>query len=304
MKKVIDFGKYKVENIPTALLKVYDDNKKGIDPFFWRGILFKPTFGRGNTIFVKNYVADFQGLKLVLEDDKLFISNSIHKFFKGDNYSDFTHSELIQSIDLLSDKLGVSDELIVPTFLEFGINTSFSDITTYLESIAIYKGKSFAPMKKGSVAYGRKLEMHEVYTKAYDKSKEFLLHYKNPCPINDLLRVEIGLKGKRQLSFIPSLADLKKEETLRLLQSKLLYYFELIEFDECYNLQRISNRDLELLYAGKNPVFWKDYRKSNTEVSKKRKQDYKKLCSERRMIGLKDEAILKIKEKTEFLISN
>lgn len=304
MKTVIDFGKYKVEDVPPTLLTVCDESKKEFEPFYWRDILFKPTYGKGNKIFMKNYVADIRGLKVVLEDDMLFISNSLHKFFKGDNYSDFTRSELIESIDLLSDNLGVSDDSIVPTFLEFGINTSFLDVTAYLDSMALYKGKSFYPMKKSSVEYGRKVEMCEVFAKAYDKSKEFLLHYKIPCPINDLLRVEIGLKGKRQLSFIPSLADLKKEETLRLLRQKLLYYFELIEFDECYNLQGISNRDLELLYAGKNPEFWKDYRKSNTEVSKKRRQEYKKLCSERAMIGLKDEAIQKIKEKTEFLINN
>lgn len=304
MKKVIDFGKYKVEDVPTALLTACDESKKKLEPFYWRDILFKPTYGNGNETFVKNYFADIKGLKVVLEDDKLFINNSLHKFFKGDNYSDFSRSELIQSIDLLSDNLGVCDKSIIPNFLEFGINTSFSDVTSYLYSMALYKGKNFYPMKKKSVEYGRKVEMCEVYAKAYDKSKEFLLHNKIPCPINDLLRVEIGLKGKRQLSFIPSLADLKKEETLRILQQKLLYYFEHIEFDEYYNLEGISYRDLELLYAGKNPEFWENYRKSNTEVCKKRRQQYRKLCSERSVVGLKDEVILKIKEKTELLISN
>ncbi len=304
MKKVIDFGKYNVKDVPPALLKIYDKSKAEFEPFYWRGILFKPTYGRGNKIFVKNYAADHQGLKVVLEEDIIHISNSLHKFFKGNNYSDFTRSELIASIDLLSDSLGVSDQLILPTFLEFGINTTFSDMTAYLNSMALYKGKNFYPMKKNSVEYGKKVEMCEVYAKAYDKSKEFLLHNKITCPINDLLRVEIGLKGKRQLSIIPNLADLKKKETLLLLQQKLLYYFKFIEFDEFYNLQGISNRDLELLYAGKNPEFWKDYRRLNIEVGKKRRQEYKKICREREIVGLKDEAIQQIQEKTNFLINN
>ena len=303
---MIDFGKYNVIELPKELLQIHDKSSKNKQPFYWREILFKPVFGNGNDVFISKYTADIRGLRLGLRENQLVISNSLHKFFKGNNYSDFTRSELIQSIDLLSDILGIKSTLIMPAIIEYGINEKISDIDNYLNSILNYKGKQIGVMRKKSSEYGRKLEMEQVYIKAYDKTKETWFHYKQRLTIDNsnLLRAEIGLIGKKQLSFIPNLNALKNIDTLKILQKKLLYYFEFIELNESYNLNNISNRDLELLHAGQNPLFWKDYKKVNYECSKKRKQQYKKICSDKRNVGLREEVIQKIKEKAEYLIEN
>ncbi len=303
---MIDFGKYNVSELPKDLLQIHEKSCKSKEHFYWREILFKPVFGNGNDVFISKYTADIRGLRVSLRENKLVISNSLHKFFHGNNHSDFTRSELIQSIDLLSDILGVKSTLITPAIIEFGINEKISDVDNYLNSISNYKGKQIGVMRNKSSEYGRKLEMEQVYIKAYDKTKETWFHYKRRLTIenSNLLRVEIGLIGKKQLSFIPNLSALTNIDTLKILQKKLLYYFELIQLNENFNLNNISNRDLELLHAGKSPFFWKEYKKVNYESSKKRKQQYKKICSDKRIEGVREEVIEKIKEKTEYLIEN
>ena len=83
-----------------------------------------------------------------------------------------------------------------------------------------------------------------------------------------------------------------------------MYYFDKIVFDEAYNLDKIENRDLELLYAGENPKFWTEYSRQNREVAKKRKQKYNKIRKERVIPNLHKNVMDKTTSKLNFLFRN
>lgn len=171
--------------------------------FTWNNIDFVPEYT--NSRYIKKYISEIKGIRLDLYDNTLKISNSLHKFFKGNNYSDFYYSEIIQSIDLLGNILQITAPKMKLTKLEFGINEFFDDWQTILGSINHYKHKEFDKMK--SKCYGKKLRMEQVYIKIYDKSEQVYLQNREKINPN-MLRLEIGLLGK-ELSFIPNMEALK-----------------------------------------------------------------------------------------------
>lgn len=129
--------------LPQDLVHICKKNLREKEPFYWKDILFKPVYGKGNEEYVIKFTAEIRDLKLELKPHELIISNSLHKFFKGNNYSDFTRAELIKSIELLSNTLGIKETLIVPIKMEFGVNCEFNLVDDYIGSILNYKGKPF-----------------------------------------------------------------------------------------------------------------------------------------------------------------
>lgn len=297
---MIDCIQCKVEKVPISLLKARDKALLEKQAFTWNDIDFVPEYA--NSRYIKKYIAEIKGIKIDLYDNTLKISNSLHKFFKGNNYSDFSYSEIIQSIDLMEDILQITASKMKPTKLEFGINEFFDDWQTILGSINHYKHKEFDKMKSKSKCYGKKLRMEQVYIKVYDKLEQVYLQNRERISPN-MLRLEIGLLGK-ELSFIPNMEALKQFDILNKLKEKFLYYFDKIIFDEPYNLDKIENRDLELFFAGENPKFWTEYTKQNKEVAKKRKQKYSKIRKERVLPNLHKSVMDKATSKLNFLFRN
>lgn len=297
---MIDYIQCKVEEVPISLLKARDKALVEKQTFTWNDIDFVPEYT--NSCYIKKYIAKIEGIRIELYDNTLKISNSLHKFFKGNNHSDFYYSEIIQSIDLLGNILQISPSKMYITKLEFGINQFFDNYQVILNSINHYKNKEFDKMKSKSKCYGMKLSMEEVYIKIYNKSEQvYFLNRERISP--NILRLEIGLSGK-QLSFIPNVEALKHFDILNKLKEKFLYYFDKIVFDEAYNLDKIENRDLELLYAGENPKFWTEYSRQNREVAKKRKQKYNKIRKERVIPNLHKNVMDKTTSKLNFLFRN
>ena len=69
------------EELNVFISKVYD----------LHGILFYPVLNT-KTGQVKYWESTYENLKLRLTNDSLVVLNSWHKFFKGNNYSDYTLS--------------------------------------------------------------------------------------------------------------------------------------------------------------------------------------------------------------------
>lgn len=118
---MIDLGRYKIASPPKELIsKSKKEEEK--EPFSWNGMLFKSVYGKGNNPYVSKFIANARGLRLDLRNEELTVSNSVHKFLKGINYSDFTFFELLESINLLSDMIKTDSALIQPFCLEFEVN--------------------------------------------------------------------------------------------------------------------------------------------------------------------------------------
>ncbi|SMC75526.1 hypothetical protein [Moheibacter sediminis] len=299
---MIDYQVSKVTHLPKDLLDRYYRSEKNMIPFEWRGTMYKPIYHSGNELLVKSFNAELEGIRLNLRNDELIVSNSLHKFQKENNYSDFAHSELVESIDRLSEFLGINSKLFKLSKLEIGVNTETEYADEYWNSILHYKNKPFNSMLKGTKAYGKKIIMEQISVKSYNKTTENYLHYGEAIRRN-LLRTEIELRGKKQMVVAPNLESLKSKDVICKLRTKFLYYFERIIFDELFDLKGIKNQDLELLFAGKNSDYWKTFRKVNMESYKKRKQKYNRLHSERKIESFNDEIFLQIIQKMDYLIN-
>lgn len=77
----------------------YEISSELYEPFYWKELYFTPKFKKG---FLNGFESDFKGLKIILYEDKIRITNSLHKFYKGNNHSDFTFSELTDSINIIT----------------------------------------------------------------------------------------------------------------------------------------------------------------------------------------------------------
>ena len=46
--------------------------------------------------------------KVIPNDYKMMVENSLHKYYKGVNYDDFTYSDIVEASDSLANLTGIS----------------------------------------------------------------------------------------------------------------------------------------------------------------------------------------------------
>ena len=147
----------------------YEISSESYEPFYWKDLCFTPKFKKG---FLNGFESEFKGLKVILYEDKIRITNSLHKFCKGNNYSDFTFSELTDSINLITNYFEIEASQFVIRKLEYGFNiTTPQPAKEYLNLFAEYHSREFEKMKHKHIFYGRKCVMSEYALKVYDKSQ-------------------------------------------------------------------------------------------------------------------------------------
>lgn len=80
-------------------------------------------------ISYETYKQNFENMELKITNKEAYIHNSIHNFYNravygvDGNFNDFKHSNLVNSIDFLEDRIKFpSDKLYLSQGLEFGLN--------------------------------------------------------------------------------------------------------------------------------------------------------------------------------------
>ncbi len=136
----------------------------------------------------------------------LTISGSLHKFWKGDNFSFFTFEEAQLALAEISTTCGIPLENFIVTSIEIGINIKMKhDPKTYLNIIKSFKGLPFIPMtplSKTSQIRGVRCKLSEYDLKFYDKTFETIrsekIKVKDRVKIpSNLLRFEVAFSGKQ-----------------------------------------------------------------------------------------------------------
>lgn len=228
---------------------------KSISPFEWQELTFVPKFKKG--VF-KVFESEYKDLRVVLYYNKIELSNSLHKFYKGNNYTDFTHSELVNAIAEICIKFEIEAKCWEIKKMEFGFNIKTPQpANEYLDLFLEYKGREFEKMKHKQNNYGRKCFMSEYALKAYDKSYQ--------CKVVDsiaisskLLRVEFLYNQKRKLpEQIKSLADLIDREKIKELYKDLSEAFIKVIYDDEVDFSGSTNEERTLFYASLNPLYMK-----------------------------------------------
>ena len=247
--------------------------EQSVIPFIWKGLTFFPQFVTAE--LVTNYVAEWGNLRLMIKGDHLIVRNSLHKFFKGENYSDFTYTEVCNAIDLLFLQLEIKEHEFSVKKLEFGLNVNMNiQVSELLPCLLFYKGKEFDNLRSKAHKYGVKCFLTEYCVKVYDKVKQ--VKDKDLISLDgNLMRFELQFNVKRKIPGVSSLKDLKEPENLELLFQECLKALKNIEIKEMSDLSLLKSRDRELLFAGKMKDFWVNEKKISPENYKKRKAKYK-----------------------------
>lgn len=222
----------------------------------------------------------FENLLITIDDSEISISNSLHKLVKGNNYSDFTFSELLKAIELIEDITGIAAKEFTLKKLEFALNIETSKPAyKYLEMFSDFKGKEFDKMRWGAFWYGIKYFFTEYALKVYDKT-EFAKRKDGETTGKNILRFEIQYNRQRKIPIVKTLSDLKNSENLKALFKQYIETVDKLNAIGNEDFSKISNRERELYFAGGNSRFWMVEREANRHTAKDKRKHFRKIQQE------------------------
>ncbi len=162
----IDCAKFLID---TNVAKIVRNN---IEPFIYQDILLIPHFTKAGAL--KCFQGELRNLRIYFFpiSNKLRITNSLHKYAHGCNYTDFKLSEFKNTIEELSDFFHENlFEGDVKSF-EIGCNIIVPDANASWKRLASYKANPFKAIVSYGLPYGASC-FHKQYTsKIYNKSVE------------------------------------------------------------------------------------------------------------------------------------
>lgn len=181
-------------SIKRDVSKIVNGRKEA---FMLWAILFIPFFNKiGDLKYFKGFLNNLQ-IKLNPYSNKIFITNSLHKYKHGCNYTDFPLSQLKETIYELSDLLheNLLDANVNQT--ECGCNIIVPDSNASWKRVKSYNSKSFEPITSYSKTYGSSSFFKQYTVKAYNKTAATLSRKKEigPFPVpQNLFRWEVAYR--------------------------------------------------------------------------------------------------------------
>lgn len=248
------------------------------------------------------YQGIFKNLRFTLKAGKLNIENSLHKFYKGNNYSDYSFSELMKTVNQIEKFTTIKAKELNIKKLEFALNIiTDKPAYQYLPMFSDFKHKEYDKMKSNAFWYGIKYVFTEYTLKIYDKS-EMVKRTESINLNQNILRFEIQYTRNRRLPSINTLADLINKEKIECLFEELINQVEKLNCIGDEDFSDISSRDREMYFAGQNGRFWDIEKELNRNTVKDKRKRYRAIqhkISKRNMI---EEFAEKLKYKYKQLI--
>lgn len=245
-----------------------------------------------------------RNLLFSLTNQTLRINNSLHKFARGDNYSDFSFCQLkeaIQCIENLTQK--DANEIKLHTCeLAMNITTELPG-KEYLDKFSTYNYKEFDKMKNGSSTYGIKCILSEYSIKIYDKREHYKLQYNKDIGL-DMLRFEIKYIKARRLKGLKHLGDFKNTDKIRL---AFLDYFSILTRIRCVlamDLRNLKSQEMSLYFAGQHAKYWKEEKKRDKEAVKYKRKLFQEIILKTNQTDLMPLFIESLKLKFEALLNS
>jgi len=224
---------------------------------------------------ILKYECVIDNLLFTIRNDQLIISNSLHKFALGNNYSDFTLSDLVIAIQEIEELTGIQASLFDIKKLEFGLNIlAKRPGTHYLSSFADFKTKEYDKMKFLAFWYGIKYRLSEYNLKIYDKTEHQKLAERIKIKPN-ILRFELQFNKPRAMPETLTLEDLKKEQKLERLFEHFIKQIKLVNCRGDEDFSETKSKERALYFAGMNNEFWKYEKSLNINTAKSKRKKYK-----------------------------
>ncbi|RZJ52418.1 MAG: hypothetical protein EOO44_11845 [Flavobacterium sp.] len=233
------------------------------------------------TVLYETYKTNFENMELKITNKEAYIHNSIHRFYNkavygiDGNYNDFKHSNLVNSIDFLEDRIKFhSDKLYLSQGLEFGLNLKVPfDIDQFILHECIlydFSEVSKFPQPTEEQVY-KEFEKGNFRLKIYNKGRQ---QCKN---LESILRIEIKFLDKRDFNKngIYVLSDLENRDNLQFLYDKLitLVKSKLMCVDNIEN-RNFTNYKKTKLYKYCSAKFWAELDKDKFKLESNKVYSY------------------------------
>ena len=226
---------------------------------------------------ITKYQTVIENLLFTITENEIIITNSLHKFIKGNNYSDLTFSELLNAIELIEEITGINAKEFIIKKLEFAINViTPNPAHQYLERFSNFKGREYDKMRIGAFWYGIKYFFTEYCLKIYDKSE--LIKRKDKENINkNILRFEIQYNRSRKIPIVSNLSELKDPAILKEMFKEFIETIKSIKCNGEEDFSLITPRERELYFAGEVSRFWNVEKALNRNTAKGKIAKYRKI---------------------------
>jgi len=201
--------------------------------------------------------AEYQNLRFkISESNRVEITGSLHKYWKGENYSNFTFSELQKSIRDLCVKFNINPLGAYLGGFEFGVNVSpqFNPFE-FCENVIAYKNESFSKFRTNKkIQIGFEAQKQQYSVKVYDKGKQYLKE-------ENILRFEIKVLKMEFLKRInvSRLGDLTKPEVLNQLGELLNEMFGECIVSDKVRTSDLTVTELKIYTLCSNPKVWERF---------------------------------------------
>ncbi|WP_283643277.1 hypothetical protein [Croceibacter atlanticus] len=137
--------------------------------FEWKGFLWRPIQNKNTHVI--GYQTEYQNIKLRIYGSELHIENSLQKFYMGNNYQDFTFTQVLTALDTLNNYLPV--DIYKMTLLRADVGVVINHNTAQeTDRWLDFKGKLPMPMIKNNKVYGSVIRQTNNKFKAYNKTFE------------------------------------------------------------------------------------------------------------------------------------
>lgn len=245
------------------------------------------------------------------EDRYMTIKGSLHKYFKGNNYSSFSVEEAKKALLKLEKAVGISKDRFMVQNVELGVYVRMSKTPMrYIQTIKNYKFKEFIPMtpyETKVMGYRCKLTNYEI--KFYNKTYDAKAQDKQTAPKNTL-RYEIKMSNKyaTKNGFIEVTAEKMLDgiyfrKAIRLMNSLLK---KLVYLDLSFNYEGLKPNEIKEYFfiTSDNFKFYAEHLKDLEEKNPKEKVYKNAMDAKRRLIEklkpkLTGEFEVEFKEKLE-----
>lgn len=249
-------------------------------PFEYKGLIYSPKFNNGQII---RYETQCKNLRVYLYPEKVYLLNSLHKFYKGNNYSDFTKSELRAAIEAISDITGIRWKQATVKKIEYGCNASVNAANA-IHSLQSYKGKDFQSMAKNGIRYGAACEFAQYRIKGYDKAFE-LKHTDKINLQTSIFRWEVQVKNpqyfNRMKQPVISAGQLLTEKVLFTLANDAVMKYENSIKMQHLNLYKLSAEQKKIIAVMHNPEIRQDFKIHHKEAYKKYNRIYRQIMQDK-----------------------
>ena len=214
--------------------------------------------------------ADLAGMTVSVTNGRYInLQGSIHEYFHGNNYGDFTFLEVKKAIENICTTLEIDSGLTPLHNLEFGVNIELPfPVVVFLNSVLTYKGER--PERNSYLGKGLmiKFTFSHYELKLYDKGKQRQLK-------NNILRVEIKVRRMQYLQAkglpVKVLRDVLSVCIHPKLEGLLVNAINsLVIIENKVNADVMTRNEKRIFKECNNPLYWFDLWERKPTMYRKR----------------------------------